>query len=124
MNLLLGASKLVKDPATAASPDWSNMTAEGWIQAVGGLLLMVMVWLIKRLVDNHESMRKDVKEEGEKDRALIREEFNYIRQDHQQDMKALFADSKDNRKSVESGFKEVALALKEMSIEIKKQLGG
>lgn len=105
----------------AAYTDWAKMTPEGWIQAVGTLLLFLMVWLIKSLVNNHNAMLADIKDQGDKDRKLIREECAFVRNDHQQDMKALFDDSKENRRTYEVGFKEVAAAIRSLSSEIRKR---
>ena len=101
--------------------DWAKMSPEGWIQAVGALLLFLMVWLVKSLVANHNQMLVDMKEQGSKDRQLIREECACTRIDHQQDMQALFADSKENRRAYEIGFKEVAQAIRSLSSEIHKR---
>lgn len=105
----------------AAYTDWSKMTPEGWIQAVGTMLLFTMVWLVKSLVKNHNDMLADMKEQATKDRQLIREECAFVRLDHQQDMQALFGDSKENRRTFEAGFKEVALAIRSLSTEIRKR---
>ena len=115
----------------AAYTDWAKMTPEGWIQAVGTLLLFLMVWLVKNLIRNHTQMLIDMKDQGakdrvllreqaDKDRALIKEECNFVRNDHQLDMRALFDDSKENRRTYEVGFKEVAAAIRSLSTEIRK----
>ena len=100
--------------------DWARMSPEGWIQGIGAVLLFLMVWLVKSLVNNHDQMLIDMKEQATKDRQLIREECACTRIDHQQDMQALFADSKENRRSHEMGFKEIASAIRSLSSEIRK----
>lgn len=103
------------------SNNWSSMNPEGFIQYVGVTLLVLMVWLVKRLINNHQDMLKDMKEQAARDRALMLEENRFVREDHQKDMQALFSDSKENRKTFESGFKEVAAAIRALSSEIHKK---
>lgn len=119
MGLIAEVSKQYK--LFAAITDWSKMTPEGWIQAVGTMLLFTMVWLVKSLVNNHNNMLADMKDQAAKDRELIREECTLVRMDHQQDMRSLFEDSKESRKTYEVGFKEVAAAIRSLSAEIRKR---
>lgn len=106
----------------SAYVDWAKMTPEGWIQGIGAVLLFLMVWLVKSLVANHNQMLIDMKEQAAKDRQLIREECAYTRLDHAQDMQALFANSKEDRRAYELGFKDVAAAIRSLSSEIRKQM--
>ena len=76
-----------------------------WIVVV---LIGVLVWLVKRLVENNQEILKAMKDENAQ-----------VRADHRVDLKAILDDSEANRKTYETGFKEIALAIGKLSDQIR-----
>lgn len=71
-------------------------------------LIGVLVWLVKRLVDNNQEILKAMKEENAQ-----------VRADHRFDIKSILDDSEANRKTYETGFKEIASAISNLSEQIR-----
>lgn len=98
--------------------DWSNMSQSGVVNTIVGILTLLMVWLLKRFVDNNAALLTSVKSEGEEDRKLIREECALVRKDHREDMNNLYNDAKQDRHVTQEGFKELTSAIRDLKNEI------
>lgn len=80
----------------------------GLINWIVVTLVGVLVWLVKRLVDNNQEILKAMKEEN----ALVRA-------DHRIDIKAILDDSKANRETYETGFKQIASAITQLTNQVR-----
>lgn len=119
----------------AAALDWANMSQNGVINSVIGVLLLAVVGLLARFVNNdiknrtdmkqeHEAERKIFREEGEQYRKLIREENALVRNQHREDIGILFADAKEDRKVTAAGFHELATAVRSLQQELHQRRTG
>ncbi len=115
--------------------DWANMSQNGVINCVIGVLILALVGLLKRFVSNDIKNRADMKDEHEKERELIREEAEayrklirdentQVRTQHREDMNILFADAKEDRKANIIGLKEMTAAIRSLQQELHQRRTG
>lgn len=112
-------------PKSIDPKEWSLMTPEGCVQAIVGVLLALAVYLVCSLIKGNKDILKAMKEQGEKDRTLlkeqgekdrtlIREECRLVREDHNNDIRALFDAGREDRQAVQAGFRELTAAINQL----------
>lgn len=66
-------------------------------------LVGVLVWLVKRLVDNNQDILVAMKEENKA-----------VRADHRLDVQSMISEGKENRKTYEDGFEKIVAAIDQL----------
>lgn len=82
----------------------------GLINWIVVTLIGVLVWLVKRLVDNNQAIL-----------AAMKEENALVRADHRLDVNAMIEDGKENRKTYHEGFSKIANAIDQLSDLVKER---